>query len=452
MRVSKILLNLLIATCIFGRALSHNVEVAKSASARATKTKAAWTVLVYMDADNSLASYASYNMNDMSAGLASLNGINLLVQWNKPNNKETWRCEIIPGGSVDAGSFPIEMGANPSTELVKSMQWIVNNYPADQYALILWDHGSGVEDFYPDAARNIVRSISNNFRWLNLLPSFPSRGVLYDDEEQTCLTNPGLVSALIQIKKLLGKNLDLIAMDACLMAMVEVTYQMKGLVNLFVGSQQTVPGNGYPYSHFIKPLSLNPAGTTPLQLAQSMVSAYKDFYTTQMPVSDFTLSAIDVTSIDLIKKNIDQFITAVAACAKADAAKTKSMIISARNSSISFEMPEYIDLHSFYANILNQTKKTTPKSLLILAKQDKKIKPTPTKDYQNALDALDVVVKDGLNKISKVVLQKVAGPIYSGVQGISIYYPSSGQIDSSYQQTIFAQSTSWMQFVQHYHQ
>ena len=204
MRVSKNLLSMLVAFCILGRALSHNIETAKSASAGSTKTKASWTVLVYMDADNSLASYASYNMNDMSAGLASLNGINLLVQWDKPNSKETWRCEIIPGGKIDAGSFPIEMGANPSTELVKSMQWIVNNYPADQYALILWNHGSGVEDFYPDAVRNVVRSISNSSRWLNLLPSFPSRGVLYDDEEQTCLTNQGLVSALGQIKKLLG--------------------------------------------------------------------------------------------------------------------------------------------------------------------------------------------------------------------------------------------------------
>ncbi len=331
------------------------------------------------------------------------------------------------------------------------MQWIVSNYPANNYALILWNHGSGVEDFYPDV-RNIARNVSNSSGWLHLLPSLPTRGVLYDDEEQTCLTNPGLVSALSKIKQMLGKNLDLIAMDACLMSMVEVVYQMKGLVNLFVGSQQTIPGNGYPYSKFIKPLSLNPAGTSPLQLAQSMVSAYKSFYTTQLPVSDFTLSAIDVTSIDLIKQNIDQFITAVAACAKIDAASTKNMILSARKASISFEMPEYIDIHSFYANILNQTKKTTSKSLLILAKQDKKAKPTPTKEYQAALDTLDAVIQDGLTKISKVVLQEVVGPVYAGAKGISIYYPSSGQIDLSYKQTIFAQSTSWMQFVQHYHQ
>jgi hypothetical protein len=235
------------------------------------------------------------------------------------------------------------------------------------------------------------------------------------------------------------------------MAMVEVTYQMKGLVNLFVGSQETIPGDGYPYSKFIKPLSLNPAGTNPLQLAQSMVSAYKNFYTTQSPTSDFTLSVIDVTSIDLIKQNIDQFITAVTACSQADAASTKGVIINARKASISFEMPEYIDLYSFYANILKQINKKSPKSFLILEKQNKKTTAPQSKDYQNALAALNAVIQDGLNKITKVVLQEAAGSVYAGAKGISIYYPSNGSIDPTYPLTIFAQNTSWTKFIQTYH-
>ena len=429
MRKSKILISLLFTFCLLSKAVSNELYASKSA----TKSHAAWTVLVYMDADNSLASYASYNMNEMSTGLTTLNGINVLVQWNKPKVKETWRCKIIPGGSVDAGSFSTEMGYNPSIELVKSMQWVVKDYPANNYAIILWNHGSGIEDFYPDVSKAI------------------KRGILYDDEEQTCLTNQGLLSALTQIKQLLGKNLDLIAMDACLMAMVEVSYQVKDLVNIFVGSQETIPGDGYAYSQFIKPLSLNPAGTSPLQLAQDMVSAYKNFYTTLSPTPDFTLSAIDITSIELIKENIDQFITAVTACSQADAANTKNVILAARKASISFEMPEYIDLYSFYANILNQIKNRSPKSLLILAKQNKKAAPTPSKDYQNALTVLNAVVQDGLNKITKVVLQEAAGAVYAGAKGISIYYPSSGLIDPTYPLTIFAQNTSWMQFIQTYH-
>jgi hypothetical protein len=397
----------------------------------------------------------------MSAGLASTTGVNVLVQWDKPADKKTWRYKITPGGKIDAGTTTSEMGYNPTTELYNAMQWAVANYPADHYALVLWNHGSGIEDFYPGSTKNIL----NEALGLPVFPSFLGRGILYDDSQDTCLTNQGLTTALTNIKKLLGKNLDVIAMDACLMAMVEVTYQMKDLVNIFVGSQQTIPGEGYPYSQFIRPLSLNPATTSPLLLAQNMVTAYKNFYTTQMPISDFTLSAIDVASIDTIKQNIDQFITAVAACSKIDAAKTKSIILAARKASISFEMPEYIDLYSFYANILNQTKKTSPKSALILGKHilkpnpnprprpNPKPKPTPqpSQAYQAALNALNIVVQAGLTQISKVILQEESGPVYAGAKGISIYYPSKGQIDSSYKLTLFAKNTAWMTFVQTYH-
>jgi hypothetical protein len=448
MNVSKFLSNLLIACCLFCGITLVNAEGIKAATTASTRAKASWTMLVYIAADNSLAPYALYNINDMSKGLVSSSGVNVLVQWDKPSDNKTWRYKITPGSMVDAGTVSSEMGYNPATELVSSMQWATKNYPANNYALILWNHGSGIEDFYPGATKNIISSSS---RWLNLLPYSPERGILYDDTQKTCLTNQGLTSALGQIKQLIGKNLDLIAMDACLMEMICVAYQMKGLVNIFVGSQQTIPGNGYPYSQFIKPLSLNPAGTTPLQLAQNMVSSYKTYYTTQQPISDFTLSAIDVTSIELLKQNVDRFITAVAACSKIDAVKTKSIITTARKSAISFEMPEYIDMYSFYANVLNQAKKTTPKSSLILEKHNKITNSTSTKDYQNALNALGVVVQDGLTKIAKVVLKNAVGPVYSGAKGISIYYPSSGQIDSTYKQTLFAQSTSWMSFVQVYH-
>lgn len=414
---------------------------------RVPSTQASWTMLVYIAADNNLAPYAVSNINDMSAGLASTSGTNILVQWDKPNDNKTWRYKITPGGKIDVATLSSEMGYNPATELVDSMRWAIKNYPADHYALVLWDHGSGIADF----AQGSTRSFSACLNWLNLLPMPMARGILYDDSQKTCLTNQGLTYALEQIKKMLGKNLDLVAMDACLMAMVEVAYQMRGLVDTFVGSQQTIPGYGYPYSQFIRPLSLNPAQTTPLQLAQNMVASYKAFYTTNEPTPDFTLSTIDITSIDVIKQNIDQFLTAVASCNKIDASKTKSIITAARKASISFEMPEYIDLYSFYANILNQTKKLSPKSSLILGIQNVIAGLTGSKEYKEALGALNNVIQDGLTKISKVVLQKVAGPAYAGVKGISIYYPSNGQIDGSYRQTIFAQNSSWIDFIQLYH-
>jgi hypothetical protein len=408
-------------------------------------------MLVYIAADNNLAQYATYNIKDMSAGLTSSSGLNLLVQWDKPRDNNTWRYKIIPGGVTEAGTVTgSEMGYNPTQELVDAMKWVVSNYPAKKYALILWNHGSGIEDLAP-GNRSIETFVAEQSDWLKFLPARLSwRGILYDDSQRTCCTNQGLSNALGQIKQLIGHKIDLVAMDACLMAMTEVAYQIQDSVNLLVASQQTIPGYGLPYSQFVKPLSLNPGNTTPIQLAKKMLAEYGKFYSTKKPTYDYTLSAIDVTSINLLKQNIDKFITSIANCKKIDSKTTKQIMLNARKSAISFHMPEYIDLYSFYANILGQIKKSTPKSAFILDEIEKQSPLNISQLYKKKLNTLCDVVQEGVNTLSKVVLQNTTGPIYSGVGGISIYYPSSRQVHPSYARTTFAQNTSWLNFIKTY--
>lgn len=446
MKVKFFLLFILVFLITLGKTFA-----ADATTDNKTKAISAWTILVYIAADNNLAPYATYNINDMSAGLASTNNANVLVQWDQPSNRLTWRYKITPNGKVDEGTLKTEMGYNPEKELTDSMKWAATMYPANHYALILWDHGSGIEDFDPGITKSLNFRKNTYTSWLNLTSEIEDRGILYDDSQNTCLTNQGLKNSLGQIKQIIGKNIDIVAMDACLMAMVEVAYQMKDSVNLFVASQQTIPGNGFPYSKFINHLSLNPNNTSALQLALNMVSGYQEFYTLQQPTPDFTLSTIDVTSIGLIKQSIESFIAAVAECNKIDPKKTKKIIVSALKATPAFEMSEYIDLYSFYAKILNQTKIQSPKSQLILNRQNKKRKPRINQNYQIALSNLNKVLQDGLTKITTVVVHNAPGPVYSGVKGISIYYPKKGTLHPSYAPTLFAQDVpAWINFINSY--
>ncbi len=443
-------LSLLITLCIFSLVFAEKATRSTSTEPP-NRSIPDWSMLVYIAADNNLAPYASYNIKDMSSGLAPTTGLNLLVQWDKPHDNNTWRYKIVPGGAVDVGTLSgSEMGYNPTRELVDSVKWVVNNYPAKHYAIILWNHGSGIEDLAPES-RNIEYFTANQSDWLKFLPTNISwRGILYDDSQRTCCTNQGLSNAFGQIKQLIGHNVDLVAMDACLMAMAEVAYQIKDSVNLLVASQQTIPGYGFPYSKFVKPLSLNPMNTSPTQLTQKILNEYGKFYSVQQPTFDYTLSTINVKSIGLLKQNIDKFVAAVAECRKVDQKTTKQIIISARKTSISFHMPEYIDLYSFYANILGQIKKSTPKSTIIIDKLQKQLFPNISQLYRKKLDSLCDVVQDGINNLSKVVLQNTTGPVYSGARGISIYYPISGRAHPSYSKTMFAQDTSWLNFIKTY--
>jgi len=404
-----------------------------------SKPVSEWSMLVYMAADNSLAPFASKNIDDMVKGLTSTKDCNVLVQWDKPHESKTWRYQVTPKGAVDVGSLDIEMGHDQTNELIDSMKWVMKEFPAKKYALVLWNHGSGIEDFLPDSRQRLI-----------------SRGILYDDTQQTCLTNQGLSNALSQIKQTMGHNLDLIAMDACLMAMTEVAYQMKDSVNLFVASEQTIPGNGYPYSRFLNPLSKDPAGSTPLQLATNMVDAYGDYYTHADPTHDHTISLIDITQIGQIKQNIDRFIDAVSICSKIDAKVTKNIVIAARRATLEFAMPEYIDLYSFYANMLAQIKKVSPRDpaiaksakILGIYKAEEKSPITPA--LKTALATLTNVLNTGVKMLTTVVLKCANGPVYAGAKGISIYYPTSGDIDESYSKTMFANDTGWVKFIMNY--
>ena len=439
-----------------------NVTIWAKSSKVAKEGLAEWSILTYIQSDNSLTGFDTYNVNDMQKGVMSTVGSNVLVQWDQAKNNTTWRYRIVPGGVVESGSFNTDMGYSPENELVGAVQWMVSNYPAKQYALILWNHGSGIEDLrcllakMPGMPKDMPKTI---YSWIEI-PGAPEvkkfsmeRGILYDDSQGTLLTNQALASALTRMKTIIGKNLDILGMDACLMAMLEVAYQVKDSVNYFVGSQQTEPGEGWPYSAFLKPLTSSPSEITPIVLSQKMVSAYKTFYTGKKDAADFTLSAINVASVSAIKQNIDQFLANITSCQSLDARTTRSIVLAARSVSIELYMPEYIDLYSFYSGLLNQIQRVSrkePKSGKILAKIDNIDRAKITVAYKNSLNTLQATLLDGMQKIVAAVVQNAAGPQLANVKGLSIYYPRYGSIHASYPPTLFAQGTSWVRFIQTY--
>jgi hypothetical protein len=162
--------------------------------------KAEWSVLTYIEADNSLAPFALYNIQDMQK-VGSTKDVNILVQWDQPKSKKTWRYKITQNGKIEDASLSQPMGVNPTVELATSMQWIADKYSANHYMLNLWNHGNGVLDksgrnhFVPTSWIEIPGySFKNNLH---------ERGILYDDSQDTFLDNQGLTTACSNINLLL---------------------------------------------------------------------------------------------------------------------------------------------------------------------------------------------------------------------------------------------------------
>ena len=83
--------------------------------------------------------------------------------------------------------------------------------------------------------RNLQRS--------TLSPSNILKNVCSDETDGDILYNHEVSSAIAAA----GLHLNLIGFDACLMAMVENAYPLRNLADYMVGSEETEPGDGWPY-------------------------------------------------------------------------------------------------------------------------------------------------------------------------------------------------------------
>lgn len=439
--------------CADNRANNHIQLPPAIEKERATPVKALaeWTVVAYIQADNNLDSFADYNINDMQLALLP-SSINMLVQLDLPRENKTWRFRVVHGGRVEDASLSSEMGTNPVQELVSMAQWAKAGYDAKHWCVILWNHGYGVIDPKYKVINRVLASAKNQVLpqatrqivpWLEIpglgiqKPVQDERGILFDDSQNTYATNQDLETACSSIKsQVLGKNIDILGMDACLMAMLEVGYQIKEYADFLVASEQTEPGEGWAYSGLLSALSANPEMDA-AKFATQIVRTYGSFYDSR--TQDYTQSAMRLNKVELIKQNINAMISAVAACKKADAQQTKLVVRAARRAAVSFDIADYIDLSSFYTAMLNQVRS---KGNLQKAKASPK--------YEAASTALASVLIDGLRKIKNAVIANTTGSSLDDAGGIAVYYPR-GNVHTSYYKTKFAKAIRWIPFIQEYY-
>lgn len=214
-----------------------NVTVTSSST-----THGKWTILVYLNAANNLYPYADLNMKQM-AQAASNSNVRFVVQW-----KETQ--QIYPGSEFDGTRrYVVKSGASPlNNQLVQNLgdgidmgdpqtlndfiNWGKANFPADHYALVVWDHGDG----WMRAATKKV----------------PSRAVSYDDETGSAIQT-------WQLSQAIGNNhLDILSYDACLMQMLEIADEVQTQVDYIATSEELTPADGYPYNTVFAGFASNP--------------------------------------------------------------------------------------------------------------------------------------------------------------------------------------------------
>ena len=179
--------------------------------------------------------------------------VNLLVytggcsSWrnNIVSSKVNQIYQVMQGGVKclvkDAGTAAM---TNPDN-LASYIQWCAENYPADRYDLILWDHGGG--------------SVS---------------GYGYDEKYKSSgsMTLSGIQKALEKG----GVKFDFVGFDACLMATAETALMLGNYADCMVASEETEPGVGWYYTDWLSKLGKNTSMST-VETGKNIVD---DFVTT----------------------------------------------------------------------------------------------------------------------------------------------------------------------------
>lgn len=417
------------------------------------------TLIVYMAADNDLRNFATRNIKQMSS-IGSSDYLNIVVHLDiriSGNKKVTRRYYIEKDRVLHMNAYEEDsqiMDSGDPATLISCCKWAIENYPANDYALVFWNHGAGIID--PDRGRIINPAelfsfnptinkleLDRSIGFLDLVTipqkndEFPQdqRGICWDESTGNYLTNQKLEYALSEIctNYLGGKKLSIIGFDACLMAMLEVATIVQPYAEIMVSSQEVELGTGWNYAHVLQPFTQQPLNK--YEFATHIVEMYEKTYKTI--TYDYTQSAYDLNLLPQLERNVHEIAQLLLDAIPSQANNTiKTTVREARkkNNCTHFDEPSYIDLHHFYTNLIAQI----PNMALQNSKQEQEFKKS-----------LKIALEAGLQLISDLVFANVCGKNLQLARGVSIYFPER-KTHQSYSLTRFAKNNAWSTLIKQY--
>jgi hypothetical protein len=339
------------------------------------------------------------------------------------------RYKVKPGALEFLGELPELDMADPAS-LIDFVRFGKDVYPATNYLLVLWDHGNGWPDSVAENQKSELRSKNPDFLIHNsyfLLPSGPrSLAILYDASSGNSMGVAGgkLREAMNGVKSVLGKKVAILALDACLMQMLEVAYEVKDAADIMVSTPDLMPFNGFPYDTFFRALIARP-GISPREYAKMLpdifIQSYSGGAQGQEPA---TLSSLDLTKLENAGKSLDAALKSVACQAGSD-----QMQQARRN--VQTYACEYFPPNRFNDNV----------DLIGLLQLARELAP---KEIDRAVLSFQSAVLASANNDTAL----------DGAQGIAVWFPDHYLAlkvqHSKYRELQFSQKTTWLHFLNCY--
>ncbi len=409
-----------------------------------------WTIMVYMAGDNGKLFASKYGQIQLMASMTEQGYGDLLkmgtigttdnaaVVCLFDTTDASYLVEVRQGrGFADSQVTQVpEVNTGDPNTLSRFVTQSVQNYPADHYMLVLWNHGSGWLDV---DAYSVVRALDDAKRYQPVFRTTPrrlagpegTRPIAYDDSSMDFLDTSDLREAFTDAATVTGVRLDVIGMDACLMAMIEGDRELAPFFDYCVASQEVEPMNGWPYAEILRGLNANPAMGA-ADVARLIVEEYARAYggrtrTDQTATQAAVLLAQTAQTEKLCKALVD--------CILANQYPTlRKLVQTAAAKTLRFEDAGYLDLGDFAAQLARATESS---------------------DYQDVTTATQALAEHLQARGGDAPVMEVGFvETYARATGMSVYLPdrlpATGreQTLSIYRQLSFPQRTGWDKLVE----
>ncbi|MBR6898077.1 MAG: leucine-rich repeat protein [Lachnospiraceae bacterium] len=246
-----------------------------------------YTLMIYMVGSNleSTLGAASADIREMEASGLTYDDVNLILY---TGGSARWQS-FVPCDSncVIDMSLPVservvartlrnaDMGA-PET-LRSFVNFATEMYPAQHYALIMWDHGGGpLWGFGCDEL-------------------FGGDGLLLSEMKDAM--NGTIFAGAPQ--------LDFVGFDACLMGNIETMTAWSDYADYYIGSEELEPGDGWDY-HFLSVLNVS---RDVLTVGSRIIDSFRDYYDVKRSAyydPDVTLSMADLSKTGAVQSALSR--------------------------------------------------------------------------------------------------------------------------------------------------
>jgi Clostripain family len=364
--------------------------------------KKPWTVLVYSIADTDLEPSMMDDVTEMgTVGTGDqLNIVALVDRAAKYSDDPVLDVGNWVGGKlieIGKGTGKVlkdygDLNTGDPQVLTDFVAQGIQRYPADNYALVISDHGA----------------------------SWPGVGGDESADEDP-LTLPEIRASLATALKTAGlAKLSLLGFDACLMSTYEVASTLSPFADRMIASQELEPGHGWNYAALGALQSTTPVGVD--ALGNQILDGYRDQAKAEGTDASITLSLLDLTKMAPLDRAVAKFSTVLAGRA-ADlgpkVGRVRTNTYAYGRSPDSDEDTQMVDLGDLVSRIGVEALDVSPQAdALIRAQND-------------------------------VVLRSVEGVASIKSTGLSVYFPVNNKLyDPKYGEVVG--DSPWLSFISAY--